>query len=489
MFLSAINSCCAASGCPLTKCISLAAPEVVLVVCGLLILLWEAIGKPASRTIGIAVIGSYLLAALIMWPFVGQTGVHLWEDLYIWDRLAVFGKFFFLITGILVTWLSLEYEYRLPVARAEFLTLPLFVTAGMLVLCSVNDFILLFVALELVTVSFYVLVGFQRNNTVALEAAVKYLIMGALSSAFLVMGIAYVFGFTGSTQFQVIRGYIEANGISLPLIFGMAMIIVGLGFKVAAVPFHIWAPDVYQGAPTPITAFLSVGSKAAGFFLLIRIFDSPFGSVLLEHHWVSVLFTLSALSLVLGNLAALPQRNLKRLLAYSGISHAGFMIAALASNNSLGHTALLFYLAVYLIASFIAFMVITVVARDSAGESMVQFSGLGQRSPLLAWTFALSLISMAGIPPLAGFFAKLLVFLAVWQTGHYFLVGVMVVTATIGLYYYIGVIRYMFWSEPNTTEPLVIHCSTKFLLLILTGLLLVLGLFSQPLLNFAANSF
>ncbi|VVM08032.1 NADH-quinone oxidoreductase subunit N [Methylacidimicrobium tartarophylax] len=463
------------------------APEVTLAVGGVLLLLAESVTKLQPRAVGVLVLGVYLIAGLCLLPFA-MSGAVLWGGIYTWDRFAVSGKAFFLLTGMLVTYLSLEGEGEVPAARAEFYILPLFCTAGMALLCSVRDFVLLFVALELVTVTLLVLVAYRRSDTASLEAGAKYLIVGGLATAFLVMGIAYLFGATGSTQFDGVARYAEKEGVGPVLILGLAFLLVGLGFKAAAVPFHIWAPDVYQGAPTPITAYLSVGSKAAGFVVLLRVLLLPFWNTDFQRHWVPLIVLMAAFSVVLGNLAALPQRNMKRLLGYSSISHAGFLLIGLASHSFLGFASMLYYLLAYLVATFTAFLVLVLLEREKEGKTITDLSGLVQRSPLLAWSMALAMISLAGLPPLMGFFGKLLVFLAAWESGFHALVMIGVAAAAAGIYYYISVVRAMFWSDPVHQAPIVVHPATQGLLMALNVGSVLFGFYAKPILALAAGA-
>ncbi|WP_246189487.1 NADH-quinone oxidoreductase subunit N [Methylacidimicrobium cyclopophantes] len=465
----------------------IAAPEVILVAGGVFLLLAESLAKLESKAVGVLVLAVHLIAGLCLLPFITTRAV-IWDGLYTWDRFAVSGKAFFLVVGMLVTYLSLEGEAKVPAARAEFYILPLFCTAGMALLCSVRDFVLLFVALELVTVTLFVLVAYRRSDPASLEAGAKYLIVGGLATAFLVMGIAYIFGATGSTQFDAVAGFAESEGVGPVLLFGLAFLLVGLGFKAAAVPFHIWAPDVYQGAPTPITAYLSVGSKAAGFVVLLRVFLLPFWNTDFQRHWVPLVALLAALSVVLGNLAALPQRNIKRLLGYSSISHAGFLLIGVASHSFLGFASVLYYLMAYLAATFTAFLVLVLLEREKGGETIADLSGLAQRSPLLAWSMALAMVSLAGIPPLMGFFGKLLVFLAAWESGLHFLVIVGVAAAAAGIYYYVMVVRAMFWSDPVHQGPIAVHPATRGLLLALNVGSILFGFYVKPILALAAGA-
>jgi NADH-quinone oxidoreductase subunit N len=380
--------------------------------------------------------------------------------------------------------------------------MPLFTTAGLMLLASTNDFIMLFVALELVTISFYILVAYHRRSLVALEAGVKYLILGALSSAFLVMGVAYIFGFTETTRFDFLWNsfHSEGNLVSPGIKFGLLLILIGIGFKLAMVPFHSWAPDVYEGAPSSITAFLSVGSKAGGLIILMRVvlgaFDVPSGSVV----WVPLLTIGAIASLLLGNLAAIPQRNMKRLLGYSSIGHTGFMLVAVIGGAAsltgrltpagpdeiTGQVAVSVYLVSYLLATFAAFIVLAVLERRLPGVEIHHLAGLSQRSPLLAATMALALVSMAGVPPLSGFIAKLLVILVAWHREMYLLLGVTIFAAVAAFYYYLGPIKAMYWSEPLDPTPIRLNRVTSGVLIALIILLIGTGFWANsmaPLVN------
>ncbi|MDR2463373.1 MAG: NADH-quinone oxidoreductase subunit N [Verrucomicrobiales bacterium] len=428
-----------------------------------------------------AAIGATLvLAATFIEPLTLGVGRY-FHGLYSVDGLAIFFKQFFLVTLIVVVWMAAEFAGTLTVARHEFLLLPLLVTVGLLLLASAVDFTLMFVALELVTISFYVLVACQRDKASSLEAGVKYLVIGALSTGFLVYGIAFLYGNVGGTSFRAIGETLTVTPPSLSLLFALALILAGLGFKIAAVPFHVWAPDVYQGAPTPVTAFLAVGSKAAGFVLLLRlVVFGGFNHPALTPHTGSLLAILAGATVVLGTFAALPQRNLKRLLAYSGIGHAGFMLIALSCLGERGVNAVLIYLVSYLFAALLAFFLITVVAKQVGGEELTDFSGLSKRSPLAAFALTVAFVSMAGIPPLLGFAGKFGVLAAAWEGGHYVLVAVGVIAASVGLYYYLGIVRYMYWNEP-AAGAVKLRFSAKLLVWLLVGALTVFGIYQMPI--------
>jgi len=461
----------------------LCSPECFLTLSALFLLLWQAIAKPNYKSVGILVLASYLISGVLLLPFVDNQGIY-WNGLYVWDKMAVLWKVFFLITGFLVTYLSLESNSLITKGRAEFYILPLLTTAGMALLASVRDFILLFVGLEIVTVSFYILVAFQKEFPSALEAGVKYLVIGALASSFLVMGIAFVFGITGSTQFDEVARFAQNNPVSTPLVLGLIFVLVGLGFKASAVPFHVWTPDVYQGASTPITSYLAVGSKAAGFVVLLRVLNLPFYDQSFQKHWIPLIVLMALLSVILGNLAAIPQRNIKRMLGYSSISHGGFLLMGLSAHNTIGCAAVIYYFFAYLVAIFAAFLVVILLEKNQpSGISIKDFNGLYQKNGLLAWSMAFAMISLAGLPPLMGFFGKLMVFLAAWESGQHLLVIVGALCAAAGLYYYIGVVRAMFWAEPETVQRIVLSPATKVLLWILSIGSILLGFYAEPVIK------
>jgi NADH-quinone oxidoreductase subunit N len=369
------------------------------------------------------------------------------------DGLALFFKRFFIVAAILILFMAAEFSDRI-VAATEYYSLILFALAGMLFAASANDFAMLFVSIELITITFYVLVSFQRSNLRSLEAGVKYLILGALSSAFMIFGIALIWGTTGKLNFTELAAVAPQFADSKIFVLGVLLVLVGLGFKISAFPFQIWAPDVYQGAPTPTTAFLAVGSKAAGFVLLLRVLFTALPGVVTAPTWANLLIVLSGITILYGNLCALPQRNLKRLLGYSSISHAGYLLLGVAALNALGQAAVLYYLAGYLFTVLAGFLVIALVLRHLDTEDISGLAGLSQRSPLLAATMTVSMVSLAGIPPLAGFFGKFLLLKAVVQAaqttgnhGYYCLLVTAIAGVVISLYYYFGVIRTMYWSK------------------------------------------
>jgi NADH-quinone oxidoreductase subunit N len=469
------------------------APEILLTAWAMILLLAEAFFALTARQVAYLALAGIAVTALET-LFFGTATTYFWSGLCKWDGAAKFFHLFFLAVVALVIWMGDEIQEPVPHGAGEFVVLPLFTTTGLMLLASANDFMLLFVALELVTISFYILVAYQRRSLVALEAGVKYLIIGALSSAFLVMGVAYIFGMTGTTRFDLILPFVR-HDLPIGVGFGMLLVLAGIGFKIAMVPFHIWAPDVYEGAPNSITAFLSVGSKAGGLIILLRVVLSVFGTEAAAAVWVPALTIGAILSLLLGNLAAMPQRNLKRMMGYSSIGHSGFILVAVIgaattlpglprppmADLATGQITVSVYLVTYLLATFTAFIVLAVLNRRLPGLEIHHLAGLSQRSPLLAAAFGLSLVSLAGVPPLSGFIAKWMVVTVAWNRHLYGLLFVTIFAAVAALYYYLGPLKAMYWSEPLDETPIRLTRPTSAVLIALIVLLIVTGFWAQSM--------
>jgi NADH-quinone oxidoreductase subunit N len=469
---------------------SLISLEMLVIGFGLVLMLADVF-VPAERRplIGYAAIA---MLGFLLFNCLGDAGLAgtAFHGEFINDNLALFFKRFFIVAAILVLFIAAEFADRI-VAAAEYYSLVLFALAGMLFAASANDFLMLFVSIELITITFYVLVSFQRNRLASLEAGVKYLILGALSSAFMVFGIALIWGTTGKLGFNELAVLAPQFADSKIFLLGVLLVLVGLGFKIAAFPFQIWAPDVYQGAPTPTTAFLAVGSKAAGFVLLLRVLFTAVPAV--TAHWANLLIVLSGITILYGNLCALPQRNLKRLFGYSSISHAGYLLLGIAALNVSGQAAILYYLAGYLFTVLAGFLVIALVLRQLETEDVSGLAGLHQRSPLLAATMTISMASLAGIPPMAGFFGKFLLLTAAVKAaqtsenhGYYCLIFTALAGVVISLYYYFGVIRVMYWSkEAKDLSPIELSAPAMTTAWICIAGIFWIGLFPNTLLNFA----
>jgi NADH-quinone oxidoreductase subunit N len=464
---------------------------VILLAVGILLAdLWipaeqkHGLGYVAAAGLGVILLGSFFF------PVTEPT--YAFGHLYVLDGLALFFKRFFLLAGIGVSIMAVEFSDRIRSGISEFYALLLFALSGMMFAASANDFIMLFVSLELITLTFYVLTSFQRARVTSLEAGVKYLILGALSSAFTVYGIALVFGSANTTSFEKILAANASLAGNPVFLLGLLLVLVGLGFKIAAVPFQIWAPDVYQSAPTPITAFLAVGSKAAGFALLLRLLFSAVPQVTLD--WTKLLMVVSALTILYGNLCAIPQRNLKRLMGYSSIAHAGYMLLGVTAMNVAGSTAILYYLSGYLFTVLGAFTVLCIALREVEGEDISAVAGLHQRSPLLAASLGLAMVSLAGIPPLTGFFGKFLLFKALLERGalqpaYYWLIGIAIIGVVISFYYYLGVVRAIYWSEGTPSLAVLRLASpTRWALYVCIAGMLYLGLYPNPMVKLSNHA-
>jgi NADH-quinone oxidoreductase subunit N len=468
----------------------------------LLIDLWmplenrRKLGWFAAAALGLMLIASFVWPPYFVKLDAGKEWFHFVEVSFgggfVMDDLALYFKRFFLLAAVIVLVMSVEFSGRFHSGVSEFYSLTLFALAGMMFAASANDFAMLFVSVELITVSFYVLTSFQRNRQASLEAGVKYLILGAMASAFLVYGIALVYGSAGTMNFVELAAKLNPQATPAPtlgtspiFLLGLFLVVAGLAFKIAAFPLQIWAPDVYQGAPLPATAFLAVGSKAAGFVLLVRLL-----MVVLPHeltsHWSKLLAAMSAITILYGSLCAIPQRNLKRLLGYSSIANAGFLLLGVATLNKAGSAAVLYYLSAYLFTVLAAFTVLCVAIRATEVEEISALAGLNKRSPLLAAAMTLAVVSLAGVPPLAGFFGKFLLFKAALEAGpaYYWLVGVAIVGVVISIYYYFGIVRAIYWSkDPADLSPISVPLPLKVSLGACLAGMIYLGVYPATLMK------
>ncbi len=487
--------------------------EVLVVLLGLFLLFLEAFSTSASKELirRLAIGGLILLLLPLYFAEPPSAKNAELARFYVFDSYAIFFKFLALLTTILV--LFMAYDYRKVLNRftvdpgtehgtGEYYALPVFACAGMMWMASARDLVSIFVALELVTITFYILVAFMRRQVGSLEAGVKYLILGALSTAFLVYGIAWIYGTTQTTELARIAAVLDPQSAlynaqlaanPTALLFGLALILLALAFKVGAVPMHLWIPDVYQGAPTPTTAFLSVGSKAAGFIVALRILDPFFASPATHEQTTMIVLTLAGLTILVGNLAAIPQTNFKRLLAYSSIAHAGFVLLAVAAwstgdQNTLNtYQAVSFYLGTYLLITLGAFFVLVVIRGAEDSDEISAFEGLGRRNPLLALCTTVLLAALAGLPLTAGFFGKFFAFQLAIQSAAtskilWWGVGLGFVGVAAGFYYYLKVVRSMYWRAGPSAEALVIPPISRCAIISLTLATLVLGVWPQPVL-------
>jgi len=462
--------------------------ELFVLALGILILVLESFAEKQDRKLFafIGIIGLAIVFLILQASGPGPSGM----TSYLVDSAAIFFKKISVLTTIVVLIMSIDYadtiKRFLPGGSAqsglgEFFALPILTCAGMMWMSSAIDFILIFVSLELVTISFYVLVAYTRRNAASLEAGVKYLILSALATGFTVYGITWIYGVTRQTNLIQIRDVLPSIPLDNQpgLLFGGLLVLVGLGFKIAAAPFQFWVPDVYQGAPTPITAFLSVGSKSVGFIVLLRVVQSFQSLPAVGDRLITAIIFLAAATLLYGNLAALPQTNFKRLLAYSSIGHAGYLLVAVAAIGAHDSgLAVSVYLAAYLLMTLLSFLVLVIVTAHSDGDDIVHFNGLGKRSPFLAFGLLVAMMSLAGVPLTAGFLGKFLVFKVAFETRQFFLIALGIITVGCGFYFYLKVVKAMYWQPaPADATPIPISRLSMVAMWIMVFLIFALGIF------------
>ena len=462
-------------------------PELILAGVGMVILLVDAARPTRDQRL---LAGAAMLGILGAGGFViRQWGVPAADELTVLggmvavDRYSLFFRLVLLASAALAVLLSAHYLARTGEGRGEYYALLLFATSGMTLLAAAADLIVVFLALEILSLSLYVMAGFSWHRITSQEASMKYFLLGAFSSAFFLYGIAMAYGATGTTSIGGIARALEGGlgGLALPLV-AAALLAVGFGFKVAAVPFHMWTPDVYQGAPTPVTGFMAAGTKVAGFAALIRVAEVALGPVGWELR--PALVALSAVTMVVGSVLAIAQDDVKRLLAYSSIAHAGFVLVGVAAGNQSGISGAMFYLAAYAAMILGAFGVVILVSRTGEERTALRsYRGLGRRNPLLGGCLTLFLLSLAGIPPTAGFMAKFLVFGAAVEAGLEGLVIVAVLASVAAAFFYLRVIVLTYMEEPEDEIAVRAAPAPSFTLAAAAAATLVLGVFPSLILD------
>ncbi|HSR35353.1 MAG TPA: NADH-quinone oxidoreductase subunit N [Anaerolineae bacterium] len=467
------------------------APEIVVLVTALLVMMVDLFlsKEQKGRLAWLSLIG-VLAAAGVSYYIWDGTETTL-QNMLAADDYALFLNLVILTTAALAILFSIEYTERVGLARGEYYTLLLLSTTGMMLMAAAINLMTIFLALEILSIALYVLVGLNRAELRSAEAALKYFLLGAFASGFLLYGMALIYGQAGTTSLAGLRDYVGSLGGEFPtlLMVGMGLIIVGFGFKVALVPFQMWTPDTYEGAPTSVTAFMSVGAKAAGFAALGRVLLYALND--LNADWVWVLAVLSALTMTVGNLTALRQTNLKRMLAYSSIAHAGYILVGVAADNALGTSGMLFYLFSYAFMNVGAFAILIAVGRfggmAEGGETLDDLAGLAVRKPGLAAAMALFMLSLAGVPPLVGFLAKLYVFSAAVQAGMIWLAVFGVINSVISAYYYLRVVVVMFMKEgrPDGEAAAPVCLALQVGVGLAAVAIVVLGLWPAPILDLA----
>lgn len=456
-------------------------PEILMVCLAMTVLMLDLAIKRKS----LVALLSILTAAIVAYSAIHSSG-EAFSGMYIADGYSTFFKLIFLVSLAMSTLISIRYIEVEKVNFGEYYTLMLFATLGMMIMASAGDIIVLYLGLELMALSTYVLAGFLRHETRSNEAALKYFLLGAFASAFLLYGTAMIYGLTGTTNIRAIAQYLSTQGMgSNPaLMFSMILFMVAFGFKIAAAPFHMWAPDVYEGAPTSVTAFMSVGPKAAGFSAIGRIFLIAFANFQIS--WVEILIPLCILTMAVGNILALSQTNIKRMLAYSSIAHAGYALIGFIVGGSEGIASTMNYLFIYAFMNIGAFTIVILLrSEDFRGESISDYEGLAKTHPLAAAVMLIFMFSLTGIPPTAGFIGKFYLFMAAVNAGYTWLAVVAVIFSAISAYFYLRIVMYMYMRDPKAELTLTTSAATGVTLAVAVFAVISIGMLPQGIISLA----
>lgn len=456
-------------------------PEIVMLCLAILVLIMDLIIKKKE----VLALISILSAVIVGYLLIGSSGEIL-SGMFISDNYSLFFKLIFLISLTLSVLLSIRYLRIENVNFGEYYSLMLFSSLGMMIMASAGDLIVLYLGLELMALSTYILAGFIRHEIRSNEAALKYFLLGAFASAFLLYGISLTYGLTGTTNLKAIANYLISNKVEAnpALILAILLLVVAMSFKIAAVPFHMWAPDVYEGAPTPVTAFMSVGPKAAGFAILGRVFTTAFGSLTVE--WTTVLIPIAIFTMAVGNILAISQSNIKRMLAYSSIAHAGYALIGIIAGTGDGISSVMNYLFIYAFMNIGAFSIVTILKSEGvAGEELSDYEGLAKTHPLASGLMLIFMFSLTGIPPTAGFIGKFYLFMSAIKAGYTWLAVVAVIFSAISAYFYLRVVMLMYMKEPKTEVSLSTSMAAGIAIAVTVIAVLILGIFPSGIIEFA----
>ncbi len=475
-----------------------AAPEIFLLVMASVILLVDLFVKGSKRTLTFLLTQATLVGCMVLtFTHSGVEPTYTFSNMFVSDLLGDLLKLMLYITVFVVLAYSWRYVSERPeMAKGEFYVLTLFATLGMMVMISANNFLTIYLGLEMLSLAVYAMVAMNRTSVQATEAAMKYFVLGALASGLLLYGMSMIYGATGTLEITKIAEAISSGAVNqVVLVFGLVFLVSGLGFKLGVVPFHMWIPDVYHGAPTPVAMFLGSAPKLAAFAMAIRLLVN--GLFLMAHDWQQMLIIMSVLSMAIGNLAAIAQTNIKRMLGYSAISHMGFMLLGLVAGVVGGdpryalnaYSSAMFYVVTYVVMSLGAFGVILLLSREGfEADNLDDFKGLNKRSPWFAAVMMMVMFSMAGVPFFVGFFAKFSVFQAIIAAGYYWIAIAGILFSLIGAFYYLRVVKIMYFEAPTDETPLAASIGVKALLSVNGLAVAVLGAFPQVLMSLCAYS-
>jgi NADH-quinone oxidoreductase subunit N len=471
--------------------LKLALPETIIAVTALVVLAVDLIALRELDRRFRFIIGGMIACVgcvgAIVWMLISSSEANAFSGMLVVDPLTKFVKIALLVLTICTILLSMESDFT--EHSGEYLALILLAAVGMMFLVSAEDILMIFIALELTSLSLYILTAFNKRDVKSAEASLKYFLFGGMSAAFTLFGLSLVYGLGGSTNLREIATALAGKGLDPLLVVAIVMVVIGFGFKVAAVPFHLWAPDAYQGAPTPSAAFIASGSKVASFFIFAKVMAVGFADESLKgsgawHNyaagWVPVIAVVAALSMILGNLAAIVQSSVRRLIAYSAIAHAGYMLIAVLSHNGQSLASLVYYAATYGLTTIGAFGVVAVVEQGTGGEKLTDFAGLSRRAPVASFCMLIFMLSLAGIPPLAGFFGKFYVFTAAVNAGApnlglLWLVILAVGMSAVSLYYYLQVLKQIYVAPVAEAGALKVPVLTQIVLILIAAGVVVFG--------------
>lgn len=470
-----------------------ALPELVLLGMACLVLVVDLFLPREKRGFTLLLsLAALLLTGLALWQVAPVEIVVSFNGSFVLDRLAVLLKSGLLLILFLVFVYSRDFLKSFGIYKGEYYALGLFATLGMMIMISAYSFLLLYLGLELLALSLYAMIAFRRDSAVASEAAMKYFVLGAMASGLLLYGMSLFYGATGTLDLARLSDVIRLQAADSPILlsFAMTFIVVGLAFKLGAVPFHMWLPDVYQGAPTSVTLFIGTAPKIAGFAMAIRLLDNGMASLQVE--WGQMLLVLAVASLAIGNIVAIAQTNFKRMLAYSTVSHVGFILMGLLAGTAMGYASAMFYTLTYALTAAVAFGILMLLSRDgNEASELADLRGLNDRHPWYAALLAIALFSMAGVPPTVGFYAKLVVVNAVIQVDMIWLAVVAVLFSVIGLFYYLRAVKVMYFDKPEEGQAFQVQdaLDSRILLSANSLSLLVLGLFPSGLMAWCLTAF
>ncbi|MDQ6950789.1 MAG: NADH-quinone oxidoreductase subunit N [Mariprofundales bacterium] len=470
---------------PFPEHLSIIVPEMFIAVMAMTVLLWSLFLPKEKNYIAAWMAASACAAAIpLLLSQAGAIGLTTFYGFFILDAFAVYAKLILLLTSIFAIVMSIDFMKK-EANAGEYYAMILFAVLGMMFMISAANLVMMYLSMELMALSVYVLVAYQREVVRSSEAALKYFILGSLASGIMLYGMSFLYGVTGQFDFQAIGIALQGVGHNghLAVMVGMLFVIVGLAFKLSAAPFHMWTPDAYEGAPTPVTAFMSVAPKIAAFALFIRFLVEALPAV--QHEYIPILTGLALLTMAVGNIAAIAQRNIKRMLAYSTIGHVGFALLGLIAANADGYAGVLTYLTIYLFMNMGIFAIIILMRGKDGfkGELIDDYAGMSQKRPIYALAMALLLLSLAGIPFLGGFWAKYAVFIAAIEAGHVVLALIALLFSVVGAFYYLRIIKYIYFDQPRGEFEISDNSTMQVIVTVCTIMVVVLGLFPGPLME------